>query len=353
MNDDASNSATSALNDDASNSATSASDNAISFHSIKELRAELNGSKYSATEIYDYFTSNYEAIQGSETDYHNLSVDFSDFSETFSVFVAQVGVKNYPLSADLLADVIKYAQEIGDLDACKKGFLKLQAIDKKYWTWRTFVFVIDFLKDGLSQSKDVSAFEADLKEAWKFIDEFKRWIPYDERAYLAAAEVYQRQNEHDNAIKALLEGTEKCAVAPMCCLKLSDIYMELGRYKDVEKYARKGILAALQEQPSVSVGYLYFLLAMSMDAQRIQAKQTDRPFGKDKIQAIVTAYQTADDLLVNERRLTVSYRSTIQARLIIIEKEEGVSAETKEPSDEEKQDFANFLQELAKHSNGN
>lgn len=309
--------------------------NGLSFNSLTEILVALKGNRYAPRDIYAYFHDNYKTVRGSEVDYHNLSVEFSRISDAFALFTAQVGVKNYRLSADLLADVIKYAQEIGELSTCRSGLEQLHEIDRRYWTWRTFVFVIDFWKDSLCTSKDVSEFQQNIGKAWELIGEFKKHIPHDERAYVSEAEIYERQNEYENALNALLKGTESCPVSPTCCMKLADMYMERGKYENAEKYARKGILAALQEQPSVSVGYLYFLLAMSMDAQRIRARQTDTSYSPARIQAIVTAYQTADELLINEGRITVSYRQTIKARLIIIEKEEKVSVKIPEDSDGE------------------
>ena len=309
--------------------------NEISYSSIAEIHSALTHKAYSPRELFDYIQdieSNWkegvaqDRIQGSETDYHNLSVEFSRQNcAPFAAAIATIGVGVYPMSTDLLADVIKYSQEIGDSESCKAGIKQLKDIDRKYWKWRTFVFVIDFFKDSLSSSANIQEYESNLKEAEHFIAEFKKYIPHEERAYFAEAELHLNQNDYDSAITVLNTAINNIAVAPQCCLRLADIYLQLGQYDQVEKIAKKGLLASIQEQPSASVGYVYYLLAMAMDAKRIIKKQTGMSIEKSEIKAILTAYQTADRLFVNEGRSSVAYRNTIKSKCIIIEMEEGIS----------------------------
>ena len=320
----------------------------ISYSSIAEIHSALTRKEYNPRDLFDYIQNNYsdwkkeetqDRILGSEIDYHNLSVEFSRQNcEPFAAAVATIGVEVYPMSTNLLADVIKYSQEIGDSDSCRAGIIKLKNISRKYWTWRTFAFVIDFLKDSLSSSASMEEFESNLEDAKKFIEEFKQCIPYEERAYVAEAELYENQNDYLGAINALQKGVEQVKVAPQCCMKLADMYLELGEYDKVEEFAKKGLLAAIQDQPSISVGYIYYLLAMAMDAKRIIQKQDGKSMEESEIQAIVTAYQTADKLFVNESRPSVAYRNTIKSKLIIIEMEEGISGETNLSSSESDKD---------------
>ena len=93
-----------------------------------------------------------------------------------------------------------------------------------------------------------------------------------------------------------------------------------------------------EEQPSVSVGYLYYLLALSMDANRIKARQNGSLVEDVYIRKIVNAFHTADRLFLNEGRPTVSYRKTIKAKLIVLEMEENVSVECPGVDDKEKQE---------------
>lgn len=317
---------------------------ALSYSSISEIHNALMRDTYSPRELFDYLQDNYtrwvaeenkpedektvELIRGSENDFHNLTVEFSNHDcDPFAAVVALIGVETYPMSTDLLADLIKYSQEIGDIEMCQYGINKLKTIDRKYWTWRTFVFVIDYLKDSIGSVKSVDDYKNNLVEAEELIADFKKYIPHEERAYVAEAELKQNQNDYNAALVALLEGVKNVAVAPQCCMKLADYYLELGKYDEVERYARKGILTSIQDQPTVSIGYLYYLLALSLDAKRILARQAGKIMDSNEVNSIMSAYQTADRLLVNEGRTNVSYRRTIDSRKIMLEMEEGLSEE--------------------------
>ena len=310
----------------------------ITYSSISEIHNALCQRVYTPQELYDYLTSNFFAynagekvdkIRGSESDFHNLSVEFSRQACTpYAAVIAAIGVNEYPLSTDLLADQIKYSQESANAEQCASGIEKLKKIDRKYWGWRTFVFTIDLLKDGLSSAPDVQSFEKNLSEAKELIEDFKKYIPYDERAYVAEAEIYEKQGDYKKAIAALEGGIRNVMVAPQCCMKLADLNLKLGDYALVEHYARKGLLAATQEYPTISVGYLYYLLAMAMDARRIECRQLGKSIESIDVQKIVKAFITADKLLINEGRKNVSYRRTIQAKLIVIEMEEDISLST-------------------------
>lgn len=297
------------------------------YNSIGAIHEALRNKELRPEEAYRYIDDNYEEIPGSENDYHNISVEFSrQNGDKFAAAVSHIGLKTYPFSPDLLADAIKYSQEIGDIKSCQELIETLGDLDVSYWKWRTFVFVIDFLKDSLGYSKNTKQYKENLDKAKDFIAEFKRVIPHEERAYVAEAELYENQNDIDNAIKALKGGIKKVVVAPQCCMKLADIYLELGKYADVEEMAKKGILASIQDQPTVSVGYLYYLLALSLDAQRIIRKSSEEktPMNESEIVEIFKAYVTAERLFVNEGRPTVSYIKTIKAKLIMLEMEEGI-----------------------------
>ena len=325
--------------------------NDISYSSIAEIYSALLHKEYSARELFDYLEKNYtnwkegttqDRILGSENDYHNLSVAFSRQNcAPFAAVVATMGVEVYPMSTDLLADVIKYSQLIGDSQSCQRGLELLDSINRKYWNWRTFVFVIDFLKDSLSSAPSIEEYEGNLVKVEEYIAEFKTYIPYEERSFVAEAELYEKQNKHTEMINALQEGINSVKVAPQCCMKLADAYLELGEYEKVYEYAQKGLLAITQDQPTVSIGYLYYLSALAMDAERIKARQEGKHIDKDRIQSILSAYQTADKLFINEGRMDVSYRSTISAKLIMLEMEEGPLEKSNTPQSVETENNSN------------
>lgn len=70
-------------------------------------------------------------LKGSETSYHNLSVEFArQDSGLFAAQTAEIGTKLYPMSTTLWADQIKYYEEIGDTSKCRDVFDKLKKLTK-------------------------------------------------------------------------------------------------------------------------------------------------------------------------------------------------------------------------------
>lgn len=330
----------------------------ISYSSVAEIHNALVRKEYSPRDLFDYIQSNYsdwkdektqDRIQGSENDFHNLSVEFSkNDCEPFAAATAIIGVEFYPMSTNLLADAIKYSQEIGDFENCKRGFEALKKIDRKYWTWRTFVFAIDYLKGSLSSVSKIEEFEKNIDEAKTLIEEFKEYIPHDERSYVAEAELYQNQNDYNKAIEVLRVGVNAVVVAPQCCMKLAYLQLERGEYEEAKIYAKKGILATIQDQPTISLGYLYYILALTMDASRIIRREAGASIDEGEIQNILTAYHTADKLLINEGRLNVSYRNTIKARLIVMKQEEGLPENEEDDKSVSLDDMQKFLDMIKK-----
>lgn len=300
------------------------------YSSISEAHIGLTRREFTPLEIFTYISQNFhdssaEKLSGSENDFHNFSVEFSKQNcDQYAYAIASIGCTIYPLSATLLADKIKYAQDSGKINKAQEGFTLLSNLDKRFWNWRTFVFSIDFLKDGLCYQKDVASHEANLTKAKELVDEFKKAIPHEERAYVADAELYEQKREYDNAIAALQEGIEKVSVAPQCCMKLSDMYLERGKYEDASKYASKGIIAALQEQPSASVAYLFYLKALSLDGIRLIKKSQGCQIDETEATELMNTYFIAEKLFDYEGRSGVAYKKTISARCLILSIEEGI-----------------------------
>ena len=314
------------------------------FNSIRAIYDELASRSSGRTpeELFEILRENHDEVEsgkgsyipGTEADYHNLSVEFARQNCYRSAAqTADYGTKIFPLNTDLLADKITYYQEIGHTDQCNEAINELYNVKKKYWTWRTFVFAIDYLKDTLSMVKTMDAFETNLKDAEVLIQEFRQTIPNDERSYMAEAELMLVQNDMDGAIQALEAGVKEVKIAPQCCMKLAELYLEKGDFAKVAEYARKGIVATAQEQPTVSAAYLYYLLALSMDAQRQEEYFGDGRHDSAKTQEILRNYKIADRLFILEGRGGVSYRRTIVQKLFILETEEEMGSE--EDEDEE------------------
>ncbi len=307
--------------------------NQMPITSLEALYKYLSMQLISPENAYGLLIDDYKRdhqLKGSETTYHNLSVEFSrQDSELFAAQTAEIGTKLYPMSTTLWADQIRYYEGIGDTSKCRDGFDKLKRVDRKYWEWRTYVFVIDYLKNARLSLSDDASYNGYFADAEAIISEFKKNIPHEERAFVAKAELLILQSKFEDAIHELEDGISTVGVAPQCCMKLSDMYLERGEYEKVVTTARKGIIALLQDQPTASVGYMYYILALASDALRQKKKMSGEQILPDQTQEILHAYQTADKLFVIEGRIAVVYRKTIEARIVILCMEEGIEIPAK------------------------
>lgn len=296
--------------------------------SLEALHKYLSMQLIKPEDAYSLLIEDYKQnhqLKGSETTYHNLSVEFSrQDSGLFAAQTAEIGTKLYPMSTTLWADQIRYYEEVGETTKCRDGFDKLKKVDRTYWEWRTYVFVIDYLKNARISLPDDASYNSYFAEAEAIVSEFKKNIPHEERAFVAEAELLILQNKFEDAIHELEDGINTVGVAPQCCMKLSDIYLERGEYEKVVTTARKGIVALLQDQPTASAGYMYYILALALDALRQKKRISGEQISSEHVQEILHAYQTADKLFVVEGRIAVAYRRTIEARIVILCMEEGI-----------------------------
>ncbi len=295
----------------------------------KYLSMQLINPEAAYTLLIDAYEQDHQ-LKGSETTYHNLSVEFAQQdSGLFAAQTAEIGTKLYPMSTTLWADQIKYYEEIGNTLKCRNGFDKLKKVDRKYWEWRTYVFVIDYLKNARLSLPDDASYNEYFADAETIISEFKKNIPHEERSFVAKAELLILQSKFEDAIHELEDGINTVSVAPQCCMKLSDMYLERGEYEKVVTTARKGIVALLQDQPTASVGYMYYILALALDALRQKKRLSGEQFLSEQVHEILHAYQTADKLFVVEGRSAVAYRRTIESRIVILCMEEGIETPAK------------------------
>lgn len=290
--------------------------------------------------------------------YHNESVDAAsmsdDRSEPFSI--VSEGLSLYPYDIDLLADAVLYGPvgkpkqwvDEGDLQALSEGSAKdilsgkpklLYSEDfclalmtrKKYWNWRAFVYVIDYLKERrVTIIGDLEKVRQSFDLAVKLAREFVERFPEDDRAYNELAEALIESGRRVEAEKTLREaifkkGLPETALA-QSCLTFMDMLMERGAYDEALVVARKGQVATAQAQPSTSVGYFIFCEALIRDAQFTE-KHIDEPSiqegnEEEEIEKILSLYETAGELLQGKD----AYLRTINWRTSLLKGRFGVSS---------------------------
>lgn len=243
-------------------------------------------------EIYEQIQSG--AISGSADDYHNAAVGFSRRQQNErAVRVCQVGLKKWPDNIDLNADVLTYAMDAGLTDELEELAAALQrnCPDRSRWNWRGFRFLflyyIKVKPDGYEEKTKT------------LIEEYKKYIPADERAYMCEYERYQGLGKPDEAVQALEEAVTNLK-APQCALTLADIYFERADYDDAIRTATLGIAYAAEPQPGIRTSYLLMLRAMAKDAALLRKGN----FSDKEVQEVLKEYKLAQKYVsIRERRV--------------------------------------------------
>lgn len=265
-------------------------------------------------------------IFGTSSEYHNLASEFArhDLYKNARI-IAVAGLEKYKNDVDLLADIIQFGSKSDGLIESEKAYERLKKIDKSRWSWRAFTFSIDYFKVLIAKGNGKD--EDYYNEAMTLAEEYKKQLK-DERAWVAVAELYSMLGKTDQAIAELKDGVEKIVVSPQCCLNLSDLLLNKGDYRGVIKYSAIGVRAAAQEQPSSSVGYLYYLSALAKDAL-IHQEELECPGIKgkgfsnyDSIYSALCDYDIALGLLGN-----VIYKKNILQRKLILHTKSGIKSD--------------------------
>ena len=297
-------------------------------NSIREIRNSLmiaiisNDRESVNAIIQDAITR--ENVRGSADEYHNLSTELARLGEYgLACSILDKGLKQHPMDADLLADFLQYGIKSERLEDCKAYFTTLNGLDRVLWTWRSFDFSIDYLlylygiAVGESAVDVRSALQTQLRE---IVQEFQKYLPYDETAWLAAYNIFSAFGEQDNAIMSLLDGINGDRVAPKCCIKYADIQLERGKYAETVKYAQRGIRASAQDQESVSVGYLYYISALAKEALLRTDDGLKQENLVDDVSSIFRDYKVAYSILESDKK---TYRTIIKRRVTMLEIESG------------------------------
>ena len=265
-------------------------------------------------------------IFGTSEEYHNLASEFArhDLYKNARI-IAVAGAEKFKNDVDLLADIIRFGSKSDGLEESKNAYERLKEIDKSRWSWRAFTFSIDYLKDliAIGDGDD----EYYYNEAMTLAEEYKKQLN-DERAWVAVAELHNMFGFTDKAISELKNGVEKVVVSPQCCLRLSDLLLKQGDYRGVIKYSAIGARATAQEQPSSSVGYLFYLSALAKDAL-IHQEELESPGIKGKgfsnydgIYSALCDYDIALGLLGN-----MTYTKNILQRKLILHTQSGIKSD--------------------------
>lgn len=272
-------------------------------------------------------------IIGDANDYHNLAVVMSREADDYlaAYQVAEKGLVQFPYNTDLLADAIYYGSNAKKYDNCKVHATTLNGLPRSTWTWRAFSFLIDYYKNRSDWENDTERIVKGLKAALAIAEEYQRYLPSEERSYLAEYEIRQRlakvaidngdavekETQRERALSLLkdtINNGEYSAV--QCSLAYADAMFERQEYQEVIDICNKALQFG-EATASVRLGYLMYLSAQSREILLYKSEDVQN---EEKVRQIYAEYVAA---LVDAGD---SYRSTIERRIRILAAKSGVPA---------------------------
>ena len=284
------------------------------------ISAYFNENYSEIREIMEYVL-NSSTIAGSENDFHNAAVNLVRMGDYENATLLLVhGLSRYPRSTNILADLLEYGMECRRISEISTYYFdNLSKINKKYWTWRAFHFSIDFLMVYIQYTDNDDQENAVIKEITQLISDYKKFKPLDERAYMVEHDFYNLINQEDRAIKALKEAMDTLKICPQCALNYADMLFEKGEYKTAIPILERTV-SIYEDQPSISLGYAYYILALSRE---YILKNENRSFTEENVKPIFDAYFSALEYL-EENKLHL--KKEIYKKVHILERETQISS---------------------------
>lgn len=169
----------------------------------------------------------YDDEEGEDSDYyHNEAVKYARYGKfNKSAQICIAGLKRFPYDVDLLADVIKYSSDAGNRDvSCKYYAVLKDTVPVQRWNWRAYSFSLEYLlNDPIGNEYECRA----------IIANYKRYIPYEEKVYVAESELEEALGNADRSMEVLHEALASRENASQCSIRLADMQMDRGLYEDV------------------------------------------------------------------------------------------------------------------------
>lgn len=227
--------------------------------------------------------------RGDSDDYHNLAVEFArlDLYEQ-ALNVLEKGLIANKFSPDLLADMILYGIEGGQINRSDVAYNKIIKLDRNVWGWRAYSFVISYYiekaKNYPCGKKHDQYKELSIKTAEEFVDYAVNRSPRDtDRAYYKLSSVYALFGVRSKEDGLLHKGYNSVNIAPQCSLGIADELYERGKYNDALPYIEKCILAINNPQPDINPSYVHLIYALAK-TQRFLDKTSDEDFNGKQIE---------------------------------------------------------------------
>lgn len=238
-------------------------------------------------------------------DYHNKAVTYARKSRySKAVGVCMEGLEKFPRSVDLLADIIAYSKDAGDMERAGEYYHILRnQFPFRRWSWRAFTFSLKYL---LAEDP-----EANEEECRLLIENYRKYLPYEEMADIAESELEKELGNEEKSMAVLRNALLVHTNASQCALLLADMLMDRGLYEDVISTTAYGIAASAVTQPAINVPYLYYLRTLSKDYLLHRKECRGEPITGEEVSALKEEY----GLLRSEFPELLYYSRNINTRI--------------------------------------
>lgn len=216
-------------------------------------------------------------LLGDADHFHNLGTILSKHHYTKeAVGICELGLTHFPNNMDLISCLTLYNAEIGDFKRAEIYATRLHEFDRSVWNWRAYTFYIDYC-NYLSGTDDLQ------KSTLNCVADYQKYLPTEEKAYMAEYKTYVKYGMYAKAIEALKKAQDTLKVTPQCSTSLAEHYLTIGEYELCIDAASKALVGNAQTQETVDTGAIFGMRGLAKDAQILKKEMHNEPISKEEV----------------------------------------------------------------------
>ena len=217
-------------------------------------------------------------LLGDADHFHNLGTALASQHYTKeAVGICELGLTHFPNNMDLISCLTLYNAEIGDFKSAETYAQKLHNdFHRSVWNWRAYTFYIDYCNY-------LPSTETLKQSTLQCVADYQKYLPSEEKAYMAAYETYEKYGMHKEAIDALKTADSTLKVTPQCSTRLASHYLELGEYALCVEAASKALVGNAKAQAAVETGAIFGMRGLAKDAQILEKEMNHEPVSQEEI----------------------------------------------------------------------
>lgn len=228
-------------------------------------------------------------LLGDADHFHNLGTALASHHYTKdAVGICKLGLSHFPNNIDLISCLTLYNAEIGDFKSAAE-YAQMLPKNKSEWNWRAFTFYINYC-NYLPNTDDLK------KLTLECVENYQKYLPTEEKAYMAAYETYEKYGMHSKAIDALKTAHDTLKVTPQCSTKLAEYYLETGEYRLCIEASSKALVGNASVQESVATGAIFGTRGLAKDALILQKENQNETISQDEVLSALKDLALAQEL---------------------------------------------------------